>query len=188
MGGTTTMHGCPPLCTSDQKQQPAVRAQGPNTYRSRCFLPILTPTSCVQAALGTHAQWPTTWLGVGHGQLLLCQELKLNELNCNLLPKPSPGIHKPSWASRVPEYNRQFLTVQLLSSEVEEFLVLPTQHVPRILMHRFLCERFFACSTWINVQTCAGQVTCKCMFNFVTKFPKLFCRAEVQISTPISNM
>ena len=39
MGGTTTVHGCPPLCTSDQKQQPAVRAQGPNTYRSRCFLP-----------------------------------------------------------------------------------------------------------------------------------------------------
>ena len=50
------------LC--DQKQQSATRAQSTDIQRTGSFLPTLVLGSCVQAAPGTHAQLPATWLGL----------------------------------------------------------------------------------------------------------------------------
>lgn len=68
-GGGTLFHGYPPVCLHlcDQKQQLAMRAQISNIWRVGSFLPILAPTSCVQAALGTYAKLPATGLGMGDG-------------------------------------------------------------------------------------------------------------------------
>ena len=43
------------------------------------------------------------WLGVGGGELPLCQELKLTKVNRNLPSNSSPGSRKPSADFRVPK-------------------------------------------------------------------------------------
>ena len=50
------------LC--DQKQRSVTRAQRTDIRRTGSFLPTLALGSCVQAAPGTHAQLPASWLGL----------------------------------------------------------------------------------------------------------------------------
>lgn len=51
----------------DQKQQSTkIRAQILHS-ENRSFLPTLASANCMQAALGTCAQLPTTWVGIGNG-------------------------------------------------------------------------------------------------------------------------
>lgn len=65
----------------DQKEQSVTRTQMSSIWRTRFSLPTLVPTSCVQVTPGTCAQMPAKGLGMGDGQLLLCQELKLTKIN-----------------------------------------------------------------------------------------------------------
>ena len=59
----------PLFCLHLCELEAAVRSQDTDAWylETGSFLPTLVPTGCVQAAPGTRAQLPATWLGWGRG-------------------------------------------------------------------------------------------------------------------------
>ena len=60
---------CPLLCLHLCELEAAVCSQDTDAWylATGSFLPTLVPTCCLQAAPGTRAQLPATWLGWGRG-------------------------------------------------------------------------------------------------------------------------
>lgn len=95
-------HGGYNLFVCDQRHQSAIRAQIPDMWGTKSFSPTLSPRSCVQAVLGTHAQITGTRLQ-GGGVCVAATVLRA-EINCNLPQftfQSSSESCKPSTDSRV---------------------------------------------------------------------------------------
>ena len=90
MGGVcNNRRGHPPLClpSCDEKQQPVIRAQIPNIWRTGFILSNLAPKSCdMLLQEHVHSCLPCG-LGWGIGSCY-CTKLKLTKINCNL-PVPA---------------------------------------------------------------------------------------------------
>lgn len=144
MWGTTTVPGCPPLCSPDEKQQPASRVQGPSMYGARFLLPILTPTRqapvCQLPQVHMHSALPHSW-GRGVDSSYDARSwnwMKLTAIYCPSLPLEFTSL-----------LGLQSSTIQQAVSNSATAVSLgrgipgasPT-HDPRILVYRVLCEHF----------------------------------------------
>lgn len=87
----------------------------------------MAPTGHVQIDPGICAELPAMQLRGGECAAVAVLRSEIDEINCILLFKPSPGSFESSIDSRVQNsYRGHILPVQLLSRRVDKFLVLPT--------------------------------------------------------------